>query len=317
MERRKIVRSGNTSFILALPIAWIRKNNLDSGKLVQVLENEQGDLIISSEKTKATKAKEYVTIKVDGKSEQSIYLEFLGAYIRDASSIIFEGKEVSRRTSKLLDTIRLFIGLDVIEQSTKSIVVKNFFSLDEETSPRLLLKKMDIVNRASFEVLQQFFDKSFANEDFYELQKLDEQNERLAILARKSILKLIEHPRLMKTIQTNQLQIMKERMSVQSLREISKHLLSLGKSFLVLSPKKKEVKKMQVIFSETRTNYSDIVTAVHNKTIEEVVEYLGKSPTSKVNELLKAIDDRIGIQTLNSFFAIYTQLDIIAHETLA
>ena len=47
MDKRKLVKSGNTSFTVALPINWIRKNSLDQGDEVDILENTEGDLVIS------------------------------------------------------------------------------------------------------------------------------------------------------------------------------------------------------------------------------------------------------------------------------
>ena len=49
-ESRKIVKSGNTSYIVSLPINWIRKNELESGNHVEIEESELGDLTISAKK---------------------------------------------------------------------------------------------------------------------------------------------------------------------------------------------------------------------------------------------------------------------------
>lgn len=317
-ETRKIVKSGNTSYILSLPISWVRKNELGSGKLVQVAENEQGDLVINAKKQTTTPKEDFVTIKVDGKDYETINLEFLTAYIRDAASIIFEGKEILSKSSKISENIKFFIGLDVIEQSTKSMVIKNFFSLDKETSPGILLKRMDIINRASFELLQLFFKKSFANEDFFELQKLNEQNERLFILTRKSILKLIDYPRLMNLIQTNHLQILKEKTFSQSFKNISLSLVSLGKTFLFLDKTKEKVKTLQNNFLVVYNDYQNLLNAVYNHSYNEIYSFLKRYPQQleEIDKLLKTTDDPLMIQAINSLSPIYHNFQIIAYEAL-
>ena len=146
MGTRKIIKSGNTSYVLSLPIEWVRRNNLGSGKLVHVKENELGELILAPIVKKDTLKGDIITIKVDGKAPEMIDLELLTAYIRDAASIVFEGKEIPAKTTRILDSLKSFIGLDVIEQSTTNITAKNFYSLDQEMSPHLLLRKMNIVN---------------------------------------------------------------------------------------------------------------------------------------------------------------------------
>lgn len=312
------MKSGNTSYIVALPIAWIRRNNLDEGRLVQVAESEQGDLVLSAGKPKATPKEEIVTIKVDGKEEEMIHLEFLLAYVRDAASIIFEGKEIIQKSGKILDDVKSLIGLDVIEQSTRSVVVKNFFSLDRETSPSMLLKKMDIVNRASFELLQNFFQRSFVQEDFSELQKLQEQNARLYLLIRKAILKLLENPTMIRLIQTDHLQILKDKTFAHSYIDISLSLLSLGRVFLFLDRAGKEIKMLHHHVVQAYEEYQNLLNAVYNQSPEYIYSFL-KSYRSYSNELekfLKTVDDPLLIQALLALLYIYHDLEVISQEAL-
>lgn len=318
MEQRKLVKSGNTSYILALPIAWIRRNNLAEGKLIQVAETEQGDLMLSAEKPKAASKDEIVTIKVDGKEEEIIHLDFLLAYVRDAASILFEGKEIVQKSGKILDDVKSLIGLDVIEQSTRSIVVKNFFSLDRETSPSMLLKKMDNVNRASFELLQMFFQRNFVQEDFSELQKLQEQNARLYLLTRKAILKLLENPGLMRLIQTDHLQIIKDKTYAHSYIDISSSLLSVGRTFLFLERTNKEIKILHNYLIQSYKGYQDLLNAVYNQSPEYIYSFLKnhRRDTNELEKFLKTVDDPLLIQALLALLYIYHDLEIISQEAL-
>ncbi|MBI4980048.1 hypothetical protein HZC30_00655 [Candidatus Woesearchaeota archaeon] len=318
MEERKIVKSGNTSYILALPINWIRKNNLNRGMQVQVYENELGDLVIATKRALTAPKEAIVTIKVDGKDFDGICLEFLIAYIHDASSIIFEGKDITKTSGKLLDFVKFFIGLDVIEQSTKIIVVKNFFSLDKETSPGVIIKKMDMINRAEFEMLQHFFHKGFAKEDFSELQRLNDQNERLFNLARKSTLKLFEYPQLMKNVQTDALQLVKDKMLAQALRTISVGLLNSGNSFLFLDNSRSEIKPLKEFFEKAYSDYQDLFNAVYNKSGDRIKSFIKKhfGDMEDLDKLLKTLEDPLMIQVTNSLHIIRYNLEIIAQEAL-
>ena len=191
MGARKLVKSGNSSYVLSLPIQWVRKNSLDEGKLVEVNENEYNELIISTSPKKLKKNDDIIVIKIDGKDDETVYLELLTAYIRDPTSIIFEGEEIPHRVDRIISSIKSFIGLDIIEQSVDSIFVKNFFTLDKEVSPQGLLKRMDYVNRSSFTLLQSFFSREYGREEYHEMQKFCEQNNNLYLLIRKCILKLM------------------------------------------------------------------------------------------------------------------------------
>ena len=317
-DTRKIVKSGNTSYILSLPINWVRKNNLSSGKIVTVTENDQGDLLLSAEKSKPVAKHQIITIKVDGKDDETINLELMSAYIRDPNSIIFEGKEMISKTKKILEDIRFFIGMDVVEQSTTSIVVKNFFYLDNETSPYILVKKMDIVNRAIFQLLHMFFKKTFANEDFFELQKLNEQNERLFVLTKKSILKLFDFPSLLKRIQTTHLQISKEKVYARSFIHISQMLLALGNVFLFLDSSKREIKLLENYFVEINEDYQSLINAINNRSQERIYGFLKKyvKKEKKLDNYLKTLEDPLIIQAVNSLSSIYHDLEDMAQESL-
>jgi phosphate uptake regulator len=318
-ESRKIVKSGNTSYIVSLPINWIRKNELESGKKIIINENDIGDLVISPESRKITKNKEITTIKVDKKDRSIIWLELLTAYIRDSSSIIFEGTEIPLKAGEILDLVKSFIALDVIEQSTDSITVKNFFYLDQEMSPRKLLKKMDIVNRASMNLLGTFFDKGFANEDFFELQKLDNQNQYLFTLIRKCVLKIFENPKLMSRIQTNYLQTSKERILAQAFMHISTNLLTMGKAFLILGSTKEETKILGKVYQEMKKDYQVLVSYVNSQNYPEVSNFLKQSlmKSSELEKTLKMLSDPLAAQIAASLLSIYYNLRDVGYETLA
>ena len=144
MEKRKVVKSGNTSYTLALPIEWIRKNRIEKGSSLTLSENETGEIVIFTGKTHTTPRNQVKTIKIDHREIEEIYVELLHAYIRNFSNIILEGKETPKKTGSLLAMLEELIGLDAIEQTPTSIVIKNFSSLDKETSPRPLIRKMDL-----------------------------------------------------------------------------------------------------------------------------------------------------------------------------
>jgi phosphate uptake regulator len=319
MGHRKIVKSGNSSFVLSLPIQWVRKNQLDSGKVVQVNESELGDLIISTVEKKVKPKEAYYTIKVDKKDFQEIHLELMTAFIRDYSSIILEGDEISHKTSRLLDDIRSFIGFDVIEQSTTSIVVKNFFSLDQEVSPRVILKKMDVINKAGIEILARYFDEGFSNEEFFELQKLTEQTLRLYALSRKCILKLLEDPKLMRSIQTNHLQTMKDRMYAHAYVEVSDQLLVIGKAFLILELSKKEEKILEGYYKTMNKDYQQLVNAISNNGYKRINTFLGQSATKKtdLNQFLLSSEDRVVVRAVSSLIGVYSAMEDLAYEALA
>jgi dimeric dUTPase (all-alpha-NTP-PPase superfamily) len=319
VETRKIVKSGNTSFVLSLPIGWIRKHNLKQGSIVNLSENESGNITISSGEATFLTKKEFVTIKVDGKYEEDIYLELMIAYVRDAATIIFEGNEICSKDTKIIDFVKTFIGLDIMERSMTSIMVKNFFILDKEVSPDILLRRMDVVNRASMELLDQYFKKGFAREDLFELQKLNEQNTRLFNLFRKCVLKIVENPAIMSTLKTNHLQLTKNRICSQAFARISHFLLTIGIAFQIIDIDQKTANLLKSNFHTMTKTYKSVVSSISNKMYEDIkrqiIEISGEY--KKLEKDLKILDDPLAVQVTSAMLNVYYELQAAAFEEIA
>jgi len=319
MGFRRLVKSGNTSFTLSMPISWIRKNKLEAGSEIELSETDQGDLIISSgRKTDVLTKDEIITIKVDGKDSDQIYQEILLAYIRDYVTIVLDGKEIDSKSKNIINDIQDFIGMDIIEQSDYSITIKNFFSLDKETSPSNLLRKVNIVNRASFKLLMSFFEHGFSQEDFFSLHKFKKQNGRLFILIYKSVLKLLLNPNLMKDIQTNYLQVSKDNVSAQAFSHISLNLLSLGKLFLFLDNKSRDMILLKKNFDKVHENYDNVVNSVINRNTERINVFITEfdDESSSLEDSLKNLDDTLMMQATGFLIAINSHIRDLAFTAL-
>lgn len=318
VEKRRLVKSGNTSFTLALPIDWVRKHRLDRGSELLLSENETGDLLIFPEKKIQIGKNALYTLKVDGKDSEMIFLELFQAYIHDYQTIIIEGKELQSKTSNILNELRSYIGIDVIEQTVNHIGVKNFYQLDKETAPNYLMKKIDRVNRSLFDLLKIFFLKGLTKEDVLEIDRLKEQTQRLFHLIRKGSLKILENPSQMKYAQTSLLQLSKDRTIALHLKNISLALCSIGKSFLILDHTKKEVSKLHEIFTRTASCYSSLLTAVHTKEYQSVLRNLKdiRSQTILFERFLHESDDLLILEATNNLMICNNLLEDIAREAL-
>ncbi len=319
MEKRNLVKSGNTSYTLSLPIDWIRKNKLERGSPVNVFENESGEVVISAEKKEDfLQTQEYKTIEIDGKSVQNIRSELLDAYLHDFSTIILEGKEIRTKTEPLLSLLNYFIGLDSIEQTTNSIVIKNFSSLDKETSSHSLIRKLDMGIRTMVELLGEFFSKGFKKEDLFELKKQHEHNERIYILARKIILKITENPALMRNFQTSYHQLSKDKIVVSSMKQISFILLSCGKVLLYLDKSKKETKMLQEVFNTIREEYITVLDALKHRKLDDAYKFLNQSSSynEKLESYLKEAKNPLIAELINYAIFINTTLNQLAFEAV-
>ncbi len=317
-ELRKIVKSGNTSFTIALPIDWIRKNNLSKGSDVKIVETQIGDLLLSSESRRIEPKTDILTIKIDNKDNSAIDFELTQGYIRDYQTIIIEGKELKMKLNHILGRINEYIGFGVIEQSVTHLTIKNFFNLDKETSPHMLTKKMSMGNRSFFNLLEQFFIGGLTKADVLESQRLREQNERLFKLIRKSILKVFEQPQLMKTIQTTPLDLLKDKIIALNLKNMAVLLDSLVKTLLFIETKKKETGLLKSTIDKMNEEYTQVVNAINTGRNDILKEYVRKNSveTNNLETMLRDIDHPLIIECVHNIKMCRNLLVDIANQII-
>lgn len=309
------MKSGNTSFTLALPIQWVRNNALGQGSQVSILENEVGQLVLTPERP-VEKKETFVTIQVDGKDEEELALELLTAYLRDFSTIVFEGREVRQKTRHILDQLKQYIGLDVIEQTTDGIIIKNFFTVTREDAPRVLLRKLSMGNRAMFELLRGFFRKEFSKEDLSELQRVKQQNDRLFNLVRKTIVKLLEHPALLSRVQTSPLELCKDKVVALAAKNISVSLLVIGKAFVFMDPSKK--RQLREMFERVQANHDLVMSLMTHKNPESTRRFLMSSvgEMKRWERIAQSSDDPLVGECANSLVNCNLLLEDIAYQLI-
>ncbi len=277
MDKRKLVKSGASSFNLALPIEWVRKNKLGKGSEVSIDENETGDLVLSVDRYLNAAQQSHHTIRVTSENAKTLYWEILRAYLRNYAIINLEGKNVSSIAASAIQNLRTFIGLDIIEQTKDLIVLKNFSARDTEMSPYSLVKKMDTGIRAMIEIIQKFLSKGFSHDDVLEIQSQHEYNERVYLFALKIINNVVDTPALMRVFRTDYRQLTREHELLSSLRQISFHFAQIGKLLLFIEHGSKAGKVLDEMFETLYQKYRTVITLPKSPLSKETIEILYKS----------------------------------------
>lgn len=311
MEKRTLVKSGVSSFTIALPINWVRKNKLEKGSEVSLDENEVGDLLVHAQHEGFFSSQGYYTIKITPENVKLLYWELLRAYLKNYVTINLEGENVSSLASPVLQKLNNFIGLDVIEQTKNVIVLKNFSVNDTETTPYALLKKIDVGVRAMIDSLQGFFLQGFHHEDVVELQSQHEYNDRVYIFAMKLINNLIDNPSLMRIFKTNYRQLLKEHIIIDALRQFSFHIGRVGKLLLFVDHTNKSSKYMASMLENTYQKYRTVITLPKSPLSKDMLELLSQSGENmkKWESYLKEIKNPSMIEIVASFITINSLLD--------
>lgn len=124
---RKVQKTGGSSYIISLPIAWIKQHHVEKNDTLAILSQPDGNLLISPqiETEKIQKTKEIIAD--DFPEDNFLFRVLIGAYIMGFSIIVI--KSSKKFEPHIKDCIRRFtqiaIGPEVEEESDNFIKIKD------------------------------------------------------------------------------------------------------------------------------------------------------------------------------------------------
>ncbi|MEA2004082.1 MAG: hypothetical protein U9O53_03925, partial [archaeon] len=126
---RKIIKLGD-SYAMSLPKGWVQRFSLEKSKEIEIEENSDGTLNITAEKNKEQESKETIYIENEEPMEK-IYSKIYRAYIQGFRKIALTGNFDTNQFEVISEVQKNLTGLEVIEQSGKRIVFKDFIHLED------------------------------------------------------------------------------------------------------------------------------------------------------------------------------------------
>lgn len=160
---RRVQLTGNTTFIVSLPKAWASLNNVKAGSEVYITQEEDGGLKITSSAAPVPVKEAHVIL--DGREDVGeIRREFISKYLAGYSVIRFNSKDrlpAENRKAIKAEAARL-IGLEVVEEGSREVVVQDFFST-ESLSVERAVKRAYALTVSMYEDLIQSLEKSPRN----------------------------------------------------------------------------------------------------------------------------------------------------------
>ena len=119
--------TGGASYVITLPKGWVKSNNIVKNDPVGIISKSDGSLVITTEimEKKIQRIKEF---NVNEKTNDAFLLrQLIGAYIAGYNSIKI--KSTTKIPLKVRSSVRTFtqiiIGQEVVEESDKTIVIKD------------------------------------------------------------------------------------------------------------------------------------------------------------------------------------------------
>lgn len=145
MEYRKIIEFGKSSYVISLPKSWLSEKNLNKGDSVY-LDPEGERLSIYPAEQNSIREPKSATIDVTNMTAKEIRLKLISKYIRNYNQITLESPDLGSKAKDIRAIIHDIMALEVVEETSRRIVTRDFLNM-EEICPLDLLKKMDVITK--------------------------------------------------------------------------------------------------------------------------------------------------------------------------
>ncbi|MFX1394248.1 MAG: phosphate uptake regulator PhoU [Promethearchaeota archaeon] len=136
IETRKIQKTGGSSYIISLPIDWIKTHNIDKnykGYNLGIVSQPDGNLLITPNPNseEIIKTKEIDVDEID--NYNFMFRILIGTYIMGYSKIIIKSSKKFQSIIRdcINDFTQIAIGPEIIEESSQNILIKDLLNPKE------------------------------------------------------------------------------------------------------------------------------------------------------------------------------------------
>ena len=289
MDQRKLIKLGNSSFAVALPKEWVDRSGLKKGDEVFITPNSDGEIIVSHHQKKNLSDKKTV-INIEGKNDKNIKREFTSDYINGCSVFEFIGN-IDREKSKMIkNIINHYISCEVIEESEKNIVVKDFFNF-EELNLNNFMRRIDNNIEEMFDiVIRGIAVKKIAKEEIEEMNKIDLDINKFYFLTSRILTLGLNNPSLVHTLKIKPTELFNNWWLAFHLERIGDDLKTIAHKIKSekLTAENKEI--LVSVFKEMKERHGESLKIFYtqdNKKAYEIMEG-GKKMCDTAEKLMKS-----------------------------
>lgn len=260
-EQKKLIKFGNSSYIITLPKNWIDKHKLKKGDTIHVEETSESDLVLTAKRKRNNIEPKSVTINVDGKEVDELRREVTSAYIDNYSEIILAGKTLKEKAPKIIIEN---IGMEMFEQTTDQIILKDILDFDAIYAEKIV-RRLDNLIRSMFEDLRIGLEKESFNEwIFKEMKMADAEINKLYFLLLKIIRKGQSDPLVAKNLDMSNKDLSDLQWFILHLEYLGDEIKRVARTLMKHDFSKEEKKNVLEVMAGIEASYLDMLKAYYS-----------------------------------------------------
>ncbi len=294
MEKRKIIRLGNSSYVLTLPNDWILKNKIKKGDKVILKQIEKKKIIIEPNKTYKIKRKGIITFE---KPLKLFIKKLISLYFKNYNIIIIKGENLTKELNKIKTYLNKMSTLQIYEYNDNKIVLKDIINFEE-------LKIEDLIRRINKNVINIFNELTKKELDYDLINEIDSNINNLTYLAYKYVNNKLFNS-YDKNFIVNSINYWRIIFSLENIGDILKRV-----SRYIKTEREEEMPELNFLFNRTKNYFENISSVLNGEMNKKFLNYY----LDEKQSLLKEIEDsKLRHKNQLNLFLVITQLlkDII------
>jgi len=307
MEPRRIIKFGNSSYVISIPKEWIKENQIKKGDLIFLDTSPDGELIIKPKENQNKEEPRQVTMDISKRDFWSIKRELNFFYIDDFDLIILKGAHPER--DKIENVIKKMIGSQIIENSNELLIIKNILDLESITI-KDIFRRTDNLIRSMFMELKEGFEKEkVSSESLKSIYQTDLEINSLYFLLMKIIRKGLKDRQFSKKINKEPLELNYLHHLILNIEIIGDHIKRIAKTMNIHTSKSKNIKEIQKILEMTEKTYEETMISYYTNNQE-----IARKVAEETREIKLRAEEMIKNEKSASIGSIIEHLKDIANR---
>jgi len=264
-EQKKLIKFGNSSFIITLPKPWIDKNKLKKGDLIFLEETASNELVINTQEKKEKNTKS-IELNFESMKLKDFERELISAYINNYSEINIVGKGLNLKTNIISKAIQDKVGLEISEQSADKVIVRDVLDL-EAMSLEKVVRRLDNMLRAIFDEIKEGIKMGKIKDwSIKEIINIEGGINKFYYLSWKIIRKCQEDPKLLNKLKLSSRKISDIQWVVLHLEYIGDELKRMAK--ILHTDGVFDQKRLLLTLENIEAGYIDMISSFYNEDLE-------------------------------------------------
>jgi len=293
-EKRKIQLTGGSTYTISLPIKWAREAGVKQGDELSLVQRSDKSLVLTPLKEKEEQVKYAELVLSDKESFEGNFRYLIAHYLvgYDVVKLLSPGGfEAEARKSIKAEVRKRLIGMEVVGESSKEIVLKSFLKYEDFTLHDAI-RSMSKIIVSMLEDAISALEKNDRNRAKDVIER-DNEIDRFYLLIVRQLKAVISDPELAKKIgESKQRDSLGYRIIVKNMERMGDHVESIARNSMMMSSSA-EITRIKEIGASTKELFTKTLAALADTDIEKANETIRDAKqlsgeVGRVNEQIMA-----------------------------